>query len=174
MPKLSRQSPVERVEVRSISARGRYYVVLVYLCKENFRGFINLYAIYSLSLWLFNAFYMVNTFIDKLRNIVEGFDLVRDCYHGMKTEDTRLTEAQEWLHLELKDCTSAAESSLYRETFFAVKEFFESATDDEIPDEYKELIDALRENYKEYLSIERKDLRITSFSQKGHERNRYF
>lgn len=117
---------------------------------------------------------MVNKLINKLRDIVDGFNLVRECYHGMKTDESRLTEAQEWLHLELKDYTSAAESSLYRETFFAVKEFFESATDDEIPDEYKELIDALRENYKEYLSIERKDLRIASFSQKGHERNRYF
>ena len=117
---------------------------------------------------------MVNELINKLRDIVDGFNLVRECYHGMKTNESRLTEAQEWLHLELKDYTSAAESSLYRETFFAVKEFFESATEDEIPDEYKELIDALRENYKEYLSIERKDLRITSFSQKGHERNRYF
>ena len=116
---------------------------------------------------------MVNELINKLRDIVDGFNLVRECYHGMKTDESRLTEAQEWLHLELKDYTSAAESSLYREIFFAVKEFFESATDDEIPDEYKELIDALRENYKEYLSIERKDLRITSFSQKGHERNRY-
>jgi hypothetical protein len=117
---------------------------------------------------------MVNELINKLRDIVEGFDLVRDCYHGMKTEDTRLTEAQEWLHLELKDYTSAAESRFHRETFFAVKDFFDSSTDVEIPDEYKELIDALRENYKEYLSIDKKDLRITSFSQKGHERNRYF
>jgi DNA mismatch repair ATPase MutS len=117
---------------------------------------------------------MVSELINKLRDIVDGFNLVRECYHGMKTDNAQLTEAQEWLHLELKDYTSAAESSLYRETFFAVKEFFESATEDEIPDEYKELIDALRENYKEYLSIERKDLRITSFSQKGHERNRYF
>lgn len=117
---------------------------------------------------------MVNELINKLRDIVDGFDLVRECYHGMKTDESRLTEAQEWLHLELKDYTGAAESSLYRETFFAVKEFFESATDDEIPDEYKELIGALRENYKEYLSISRKDTGITSFSQKGHERNRYF
>lgn len=117
---------------------------------------------------------MVIELINKLRDIVDGFNLVRECYHGMKTDNAHLTEAQEWLHLELQDHTSAAESSLYRETFFAVKEFFESATEDEVPDEYKELIDALRENYKEYLSIERKDLRITSFSQKGHERNRYF
>lgn len=117
---------------------------------------------------------MVNELINKLRDIVDGFNLVRKCYHGMKTEDTRLTEAQEWLHLELNDYTSAAENGLYREAFFAVKEFFDSNSDAEVPDEYKELIDALRENYKEYLSIERKDLRITSFSQKGHERNRYF
>lgn len=116
---------------------------------------------------------MVSVFINKLRLIYEGFEQCRNYYQRFLSDDIIRTDAQDVFQRALRKEGERTEAMVRRDILMVVEAFFNEHPDATAEGLEGELVDKLRECYKEDLSIDHETLNFPQGWKEG-SKNRYF